>query len=35
MPQYVAVLPEARGRGLGRVPWQAAKHWGFRRMTHV
>ncbi|MEW2114869.1 GNAT family N-acetyltransferase [Streptomyces sp. NPDC005474] len=28
MPQYFAVLPEARGRGLGRVLWRAAMHWG-------
>ncbi|MEV1052634.1 GNAT family N-acetyltransferase [Streptomyces sp. NPDC049887] len=28
LPQYFAVLPEARGRGLGRVLWRAAMHWG-------
>ncbi|MFJ6515945.1 GNAT family N-acetyltransferase [Streptomyces sp. NPDC091406] len=28
MPQYFAVLPEARGRGLGRTLWRAAMHWG-------
>ncbi len=28
MPQYFAVLPEARGRGLGRILWRAAMHWG-------
>ncbi|MFC9337457.1 GNAT family N-acetyltransferase [Streptomyces sp. NPDC057020] len=28
MPQYFAVLPEARGRGLGRALWRAAMHWG-------
>ncbi|MEV6589397.1 GNAT family N-acetyltransferase [Streptomyces acidicola] len=28
VPQYFAVLPEARGRGLGRVLWRAAMHWG-------
>ncbi|MEV4683978.1 GNAT family N-acetyltransferase [Streptomyces kurssanovii] len=28
MPQYFAVLPEARGQGLGRILWQAAMHWG-------
>ncbi|WP_411114674.1 GNAT family N-acetyltransferase [Streptomyces sp. 029-5] len=28
MPQYFAVLPEARGRGLGRVLWRAAMRWG-------
>ncbi|WP_416484541.1 GNAT family N-acetyltransferase [Streptomyces sp. CL12] len=28
LPQYFAVLPEARGQGLGRVLWQAAMHWG-------
>ncbi|MCN9241959.1 GNAT family N-acetyltransferase [Streptomyces sp. RY43-2] len=28
MPQYFAVLPEARGQGLGRVLWRAAMHWG-------
>ncbi|MFF0790366.1 GNAT family N-acetyltransferase [Streptomyces spiralis] len=28
MPQYFAVLPEARGRGLGRLLWRAAMHWG-------
>ncbi|MEV0642695.1 GNAT family N-acetyltransferase [Streptomyces sp. NPDC050619] len=28
MPQYFAVLPEARGRGLGRVLWRAAMYWG-------
>ncbi|MFJ6786236.1 GNAT family N-acetyltransferase [Streptomyces angustmyceticus] len=28
MPQYFAVLPEARGQGLGRLLWQAAMHWG-------
>ena len=28
MPQYSAVLPEARGQGLGRALWRAAMHWG-------
>ncbi|WP_331742352.1 GNAT family N-acetyltransferase [Streptomyces sp. NBC_01006] len=28
LPQYFAVLPEARGRGLGRALWRAAMHWG-------
>ncbi|MBW5480837.1 GNAT family N-acetyltransferase [Streptomyces bambusae] len=28
MPQYFAVLPEARGQGLGRALWRAAMHWG-------
>lgn len=28
LPQYFAVLPEARGKGLGRVLWRAAMHWG-------
>ncbi|MFI1014460.1 GNAT family N-acetyltransferase [Streptomyces sp. NPDC020965] len=28
MPQYFAVLPEARGQGLGRSLWRAAMHWG-------
>ncbi|MER7540085.1 GNAT family N-acetyltransferase [Streptomyces sp. NPDC097704] len=28
MPQYFAVLPEARGQGLGRVLWRAAMLWG-------
>ncbi|MFD4258004.1 GNAT family N-acetyltransferase [Streptomyces sp. NPDC058534] len=28
LPQYFAVLPEARGQGLGRVLWRAAMHWG-------
>jgi len=28
MPQYFAVLPEMRGRGLGRALWRAAMHWG-------
>ncbi|MPY52342.1 GNAT family N-acetyltransferase [Streptomyces acidicola] len=28
VPQYFAVLSEARGRGLGRVLWRAAMHWG-------
>ncbi|MFE7047134.1 GNAT family N-acetyltransferase [Streptomyces californicus] len=28
MPQYFAVLPEARGQSLGRVLWRAAMHWG-------
>lgn len=28
MPQYFAVLPEARGNGLGRLLWRAAMHWG-------
>ncbi|MFC7980563.1 GNAT family N-acetyltransferase [Streptomyces sp. NPDC057336] len=28
MPQYFAVLPEARGHGLGRLLWRAAMHWG-------
>ncbi|MER6699831.1 GNAT family N-acetyltransferase [Streptomyces fimicarius] len=28
MPQYFAVLPDARGQGLGRTLWRAAMHWG-------
>ncbi|MFD9580637.1 GNAT family N-acetyltransferase [Streptomyces griseus] len=28
MPQYFAVHPDARGRGLGRHLWRAAMHWG-------
>ncbi len=28
MPQYFAVLPEARGQGLGRALWRAAMRWG-------
>ncbi|GGZ17056.1 hypothetical protein GCM10010387_07120 [Streptomyces inusitatus] len=28
MPQYFAVLPEARGQGLGRALWRSAMHWG-------
>ncbi|WP_435601487.1 GNAT family N-acetyltransferase [Streptomyces sp. C10-9-1] len=28
MPQYFAVLPEARGQGLGHILWRAAMHWG-------
>jgi GNAT superfamily N-acetyltransferase len=28
MPQYFAVLPDARGRGLGRLLWRTAMHWG-------
>ncbi len=28
MPQYFAVVPEARGQGLGRALWRAAMHWG-------
>ncbi|MFI5619623.1 GNAT family N-acetyltransferase [Streptomyces sp. NPDC051567] len=28
LPQYFAILPEARGQGLGRILWQAAMHWG-------
>ncbi|MEU3842895.1 GNAT family N-acetyltransferase [Streptomyces sp. NPDC028635] len=28
MPQYFAVLPDARGNGLGRLLWRAAMHWG-------
>ncbi|MGW4032837.1 GNAT family N-acetyltransferase [Streptomyces sp. NPDC004838] len=28
MPQYFAVLPEARGQGLGRALWRAAMYWG-------
>ncbi|ESU48471.1 GNAT family N-acetyltransferase [Streptomyces filamentosus] len=28
MPQYFAVLSEARGQGLGRCLWRAAMHWG-------
>ncbi|MFS0696357.1 GNAT family N-acetyltransferase [Streptomyces nitrosporeus] len=28
LPQYFAVLPEARGQGLGRFLWRAAMHWG-------
>ncbi|MFE9457527.1 GNAT family N-acetyltransferase [Streptomyces californicus] len=31
MPQYFAVLPEARGQGLGRVLWRAAMYWGQSR----
>jgi GNAT superfamily N-acetyltransferase len=31
MPQYFAVLPEARGRGLGRLLWRAAMYWGKSR----
>ncbi|GAA1353601.1 GNAT family N-acetyltransferase [Streptomyces beijiangensis] len=31
MPQYFAVLPEMRGRGLGRLLWRAAMHWGQAR----
>lgn len=30
MPQYFAVLPDARGHGLGRLLWRAAMHWGRR-----
>ncbi|MFI1223918.1 MULTISPECIES: GNAT family N-acetyltransferase [unclassified Streptomyces] len=30
MPQYFAVLPHARGQGLGRLLWRAAMHWGQR-----
>ncbi|MFF0476734.1 GNAT family N-acetyltransferase [Streptomyces sp. NPDC004284] len=28
MPQYFAVLSEARGQGLGRALWRATMHWG-------
>ncbi|RBM07319.1 GNAT family N-acetyltransferase [Streptomyces sp. PT12] len=28
MPQYFGVLPEHRGKGLGRLLWRAAMHWG-------
>ena len=28
LPQYFAVLPEARGKGLGRLLWRSAMHWG-------
>jgi GNAT superfamily N-acetyltransferase len=28
LPQYFAVLPEARGQGLGRALWRASMHWG-------
>jgi GNAT superfamily N-acetyltransferase len=28
LPQYFALLSEARGQGLGRVLWRAAMHWG-------
>lgn len=28
MPQYFGVLPEHRGRGLGRALWRAAMRWG-------
>jgi GNAT superfamily N-acetyltransferase len=28
MPQYFAVLPEARRHGLGRLLWRAAMYWG-------
>lgn len=28
MPQYFAVLPEARGQGIGRLLWRAAMYWG-------
>ncbi|ASY33536.1 MULTISPECIES: GNAT family N-acetyltransferase [unclassified Streptomyces] len=31
MPQYFAVHPDARGRGLGRHLWRAAMHWGQTR----
>ncbi|MFE7352252.1 GNAT family N-acetyltransferase [Streptomyces sp. NPDC057543] len=31
MPQYFAVLPAARGQGLGRVLWRAAMRWGQSR----
>ncbi|AWL39581.1 MULTISPECIES: GNAT family N-acetyltransferase [unclassified Streptomyces] len=30
LPQYFAVLPDARGQGLGRLLWKAAMHWGQR-----
>ncbi|MFJ2230917.1 MULTISPECIES: GNAT family N-acetyltransferase [Streptomyces] len=30
MPQYFAVLPDARGQGLGRLLWRAAMRWGQR-----
>jgi GNAT superfamily N-acetyltransferase len=28
MPQYFGVLPEHRGRGLGRALWRSAMRWG-------
>ncbi|KUL45062.1 GNAT family N-acetyltransferase [Streptomyces regalis] len=28
MPQYFGVLPDQRGKGLGRLLWRAAMHWG-------
>ncbi|SED64855.1 Acetyltransferase (GNAT) family protein [Streptomyces sp. 3213] len=28
MPQYFGVLQEHRGKGLGRLLWHAAMHWG-------
>ncbi|MEV0471974.1 GNAT family N-acetyltransferase [Streptomyces prunicolor] len=28
MPQYFGVLQERRGKGLGRLLWRAAMHWG-------
>jgi ribosomal protein S18 acetylase RimI-like enzyme len=28
LPQYLGVLPEYRGLGLGRSLWRAAMHWG-------
>ncbi|MFH9267011.1 GNAT family N-acetyltransferase [Streptomyces sp. NPDC017546] len=31
LPQYFAVLPDARGQGLGRILWRAAMHWGQSR----
>jgi GNAT superfamily N-acetyltransferase len=30
MPQYFSVLPEHRGKGLGRLLWRTAMHWGQR-----
>ncbi|MFJ2004837.1 GNAT family N-acetyltransferase [Streptomyces chartreusis] len=34
LPQYFAVLPEARGNGLGRRLWRAAMHWGQAHGAH-
>lgn len=33
LPQYFAVLPEYRGRGLGRALWRGAMHWGHSHQT--